>query len=805
MMLGPFAALFMTYSFSKSPHASAISITSSATTSPAFPSVSSTSSVTTATSVSAIPSAAAATSTYVVSSKTLSTLVLVTLLATGGTTGVYITEPSVFADMISSDILTSKNLNPTTQQSTTNLLKTSMQNIDYQIYGSTSSKSVNGESKTRDNSVMSTSISSITISKPDATKQTTQNTPLENSIVTSIESIGNYRNNGSAATDGFNFVNQIVPNNNQQLTPIFKHIDFKHPGDIVIDSLGNIYLTNTANHRIEKFDPSGKVITSFGIRGSGPGQFFGVTQIVLDSKENIYATDSYNHRIQKFDSDGNFMMLFGKEGDLPGQFKHPTGIVLDSNDNIYVADMANHRIQKFDSSGNFIMSFGEKGSEYGQFDNPRIVKLDSNDNIYVADMANHRIQKFDSSGNFIMSFGEKGSEYGQFDNPRGITLDSGDRIYVLDSKNYRIQKFDSDGNFIMSFGVYGSQHDQFSEIREITIDSNDNIYVADVGNDRITQISFEDAIESFSGQFDEIICDTDSMINNPISVPPEIAAALPISELLPRADSLAFDTQQYKEGLFFYYIASQIEPTNVNAWNGIGYTQTQICSNDSAEIAYAQSLSIDSNNVNARIGLADFTINQVTNEDNPSILKLEDAELQLQSVLDLDPRNTNALNALGYIETLRENYNKSIDYYQTSLKVDSKKTTTLNGLSFAHLRSDNLDEAIIVYLQVLNIDSNNFNALIGLITTYTQQGFPELAEQFVDKLDESNGMIADRLVEQGNWLQQNGHMEEAQRLFDAAAEINPILKIKNKLLSLFLLFSQITQTFLFRKFLYCIS
>ena len=179
------------------------------------------------------------------------------------------------------------------------------------------------------------------------------------------------------------------------------------------------------------------------------------------------------------------------------------------------------------------------------------------------------------------------------------------------------------------------------------------------------------------------MCNTDSMINDPVLVPQEVTAALSISELLPRANSLAFETQQYEEGLLFYYIISQIQPENVNAWNGIGYTQTQICNNNSAEIAYTQALSIDPNNINAKIGLVDFTINQVNREGNASTLKLEDAELKLQSVLELDFRNTNALNALGYIETLREDYEGAIDYYQDSLKIDSKKTTTLNGLAFA--------------------------------------------------------------------------------------------------------------------------
>ena len=129
------------------------------------------------------------------------------------------------------------------------------------------------------------------------------------------------------------------------------------------------------------------------------------------------------------------------------------------------------------------------------------------------------------------------------------------------------------------------------------------------------------------------------------------------------------------------------------------------------------------------------------------------------------------MNALAYIETLRENYSKSIDYYQDSLEIDNKKTTTLNGLAFAHLRSNSLGDATTTYLKVVNIDPNNFDASVGLITTYTQQGFSKLAVPFIDKLDDSNDIAADKLIEQGNWLKQNGQSKEAQRLFDAAERL----------------------------------
>ena len=107
----------------------------------------------------------------------------------------------------------------------------------------------------------------------------------------------------------------------------------------------------------------------------------------------------------------------------------------------------------------------------------------------------------------------------------------------------------------------------------------------------------------------------------------------------------------------------------------------------------------------------------------------------MQSVLYLDSRNTNTLNALRYIETLRDDYNITVDSYHDSSIIYSKKTTTLNELAFVYIRSGNLDEAATAYLQVVDINPKNFDALVGLITTYTQQGFPESDEQFTDELD----------------------------------------------------------------------
>ena len=69
--------------------------------------------------------------------------------------------------------------------------------------------------------------------------------------------------------------------------------------------------------------------------------------ITADQAGNIYVVDTNNNRIQKFDSDGNFINTWGNSGYAKGQFNRPFGIAADQAGNIYVADTNNNRIQKF--------------------------------------------------------------------------------------------------------------------------------------------------------------------------------------------------------------------------------------------------------------------------------------------------------------------------------------------------------------------------------------------------------------------------------------------------------------------------
>jgi streptogramin lyase len=219
-----------------------------------------------------------------------------------------------------------------------------------------------------------------------------------------------------------------------------------------VDTAGNVYVTEFATNRIQKFDSSGSYLTQWGSFGSGNGQFDQPFDVAADTAGNIYVADTNNHRIQKFDNSGSFLLAWGNNGTGSGQFKFPNGVAVDTAGNVYVADTNNHRIQKFDSSGNFLLAWGSNGTGSGQLKFPGSLAVDAAGNVYVADTGNNRLQKFDSSGSYLAQWGSFGSGSGQFDSPSAVAVDPAGSIFVTDTNNNRIQKFTTD-TFVLDDAV----------------------------------------------------------------------------------------------------------------------------------------------------------------------------------------------------------------------------------------------------------------------------------------------------------------------------------------------------------------
>ncbi len=221
---------------------------------------------------------------------------------------------------------------------------------------------------------------------------------------------------------------------------------FYYPRGLATSPEGHVYVADSGNNRVQKFDPDGNFLHAWGKfgfawRGAEAGQFDVPWGVTTDQQGNLYVSDTSNARIQKFQSDGTPLMKWGKDGSFDGAFFYPRGLTVDFAGHVYIADEGNHRIQKFDSRGNFLAKWGREGNGIGQFKSPWGVACDALGNVYVVDSGNHRIQKFDSNGTYLCSWGNRGLTEAQVNFPSGIAVDKEGFVYVVDSGNYRVLKF----------------------------------------------------------------------------------------------------------------------------------------------------------------------------------------------------------------------------------------------------------------------------------------------------------------------------------------------------------------------------
>jgi streptogramin lyase len=290
---------------------------------------------------------------------------------------------------------------------------------------------------------------------------------------------------------------------------------FKNPMDVAVDSSGNVYVSDSFNYRIQKFDSEGGFLTKWGethpiyghpVEGSGNGAFNFPLGIAIDSSGSVFVADNNNERIQKFTSEGVWLASWNSydTNELTNSFSKPSDVAVDSSGNVFVLDTGwwptpEYRIVKLDNEGGFLTRWGLDGTDDGQIKTPTGIAVDSSGNVYVIDwwtdtsgwpFVNHyRIQKFDSDGVWVSTWDyEDGSANDQFSSPQRIAVDSSGNIYVADTFNHRIQKFDNDGAWDATWGSEGDGDGQFLHPQGIVVDSSGNIYVADTGNHRIQKL-----------------------------------------------------------------------------------------------------------------------------------------------------------------------------------------------------------------------------------------------------------------------------------------------------------------------------
>ena len=121
----------------------------------------------------------------------------------------------------------------------------------------------------------------------------------------------------------------------------------------------------TADGKDATFATTPAYSTSFGSEGTGNGQFKHPGDVVLDSKGNLWVVDHGNDRVEEFNEKGEYQKAFGSVGSGNGQLKEPDALAVDSKGNVWVVDTGNSRVEEFNEKGEYVKAFGQSAPKKG--------------------------------------------------------------------------------------------------------------------------------------------------------------------------------------------------------------------------------------------------------------------------------------------------------------------------------------------------------------------------------------------------------------------------------------------------------
>ena len=154
---------------------------------------------------------------------------------------------------------------------------------------------------------------------------------------------------------------------------------FGKPQDLAFLPDGSVLVADgLTNARIVQSDKTGKFVTSWGGKGTGPGQFGNLHAIEVDRNRRVYAADRAGKRVQVFDENGKFLAAWPN-------IRFPNHIFIsDATQDVWVADNMTAEVLKYYVNGNRVFSWDASGPMPGGFGELHQFPVDSKGNVYTA-------------------------------------------------------------------------------------------------------------------------------------------------------------------------------------------------------------------------------------------------------------------------------------------------------------------------------------------------------------------------------------------------------------------------------------
>jgi len=256
---------------------------------------------------------------------------------------------------------------------------------------------------------------------------------------------------------------------------------FMLPGGIAVDANGSIYVADTGNNRLQKFDSTGKLLAITGGFGWDNEQFQQPGDICSGNMLDFYIADRDNSRIVRYNKEMHFISAVYSNTALEEklQFVFPISLSMSIHGELFLIDSENSKIVKLNSRFEPALAFGGFDWGRGALDKPTQIHVSRNDQVFVSDQGKQCIIIYDYFGNTINEIGQD-----ILDSPTGLCTGLNDLLAVADSGLDQLLFFDKNGAFLQQFGMNGNDFGAFNNPGDVAM-QNDLLYVADTGNHRV--------------------------------------------------------------------------------------------------------------------------------------------------------------------------------------------------------------------------------------------------------------------------------------------------------------------------------
>jgi len=318
------------------------------------------------------------------------------------------------------------------------------------------------------------------------------------------------------------------------------------PMGAAVSPSGQIFVSDTLARRIQVFDQSYRYVRSLGNLnasgyigpGTGNGAFDAPGGVSVNGAGNIFVSDTNNHRVQVFGPTGGLIKTLGVTGAPGSDLSHfylPRGLDVASNGTLLVADgggafpsvISNHRMLVFWNLDDGVADgqlgvTGQSGNDSAHLNQPWDVSANGNGRIAVADKGltilgppasfrGTRVQIYndltDGAADYTYGVsGQPGMDPTRLNFPQGVGETDGGWTYVADTLGNRVALFKNDGDAVADYilnpsGMAGTGPYQFKAPTDVDVDSSGNIFVADTGNHRV-------AVYDQSGAYQYVLGET---------------------------------------------------------------------------------------------------------------------------------------------------------------------------------------------------------------------------------------------------------------------------------------------------------